>query len=160
MEIKFIKTHENAKLPTLAHPNQKLGDNLLTEIQTGDTGFDIYCSKDTIIPATGIEGISYNIVPTDIQVAYITPGFWFRIEAKSGLGFKYGLWPHPGIIDNSYRGDLGVKIYNFSNKEYTFNIGDKIAQIVIYPLIHASIGWTDKVTDTKRGVKGFGSTGK
>ncbi len=154
MEIKFFKTHNLAKLPTVAHP----------ELGTGDTGYDIYTVEEVTIPRIQNtfqeEFIPWAIVPTGLQVAGITPCYWFKIEAKSGLGFKHGIWPHPGIIDNSYRGDLSIKVYNLGNKDYTFHVGDKIAQIVIYPLIHAKIEWANETQPTTRGGSGFGSTGK
>ena len=91
--------------------------------------------------------------------AYIEKGFWFRIEPRSGLGFKHNLQPHLGVIDNGYRGDLGVKLYNFSSTSYTVNKGDRIAQFVVYPLIHPQCEWADDVVESDHGDKGFGSSG-
>ena len=99
MEVKFKKTHPDAKLPVKNHP-----DNL-----TGDAGFDLFAVDSIQIPAR-----SSKVVPVGLKLASITPGFWFRIEPRSGLGFKKSLQPHLGVIDNGYRGDLGIKVYNFS----------------------------------------------
>lgn len=104
--------------------------------------------------------IGHNIVPVGLNVGYITPGYWFRIEARSGLGFKYGLFPHFGIIDNGYRGDLGVKLYNTTNKDVYISKGDKIAQLVIYPLLSADLSWIDEAVTSERGENGFGSSDK
>lgn len=144
IEIKFIKTDTNARLPTCNNPS----------LETGDSGYDIFACEDCIVPPKGSE-----LVPTGITVAFITPGYWFRIEGRSGLGFKHGISPHNGIIDNGYRGDLGVKLYNHSNQPYYVKAGDRIAQIIVYPLLQPSITWSEVVEKTDRGQKGFGSSG-
>ena len=145
IKIDFVKTHPKAKLPTRAHE----------DVKTGDTGYDMFVAEtQTINPGQSA------IVNVGLQVAYITPGYWFRIQPKSGLGFKHEIHPFEGTIDNPYRGQLGVKIYNKSNKVYTFEEGDKVAQLVLYPLIVAEMGWLDGIEATDRGEKGFGSTGK
>lgn len=146
MEIKVLKTHSDARLPE-ANDNTPM---------TGDTGYDLSAVEYVCIPP----GES-AVVPIGLQLAYITPGFWFRIEPRSGLGFKKSIQPHLGVIDNSYRGDLGVKLYNFHSKTYLeVAQGDRIAQLVVYPLIQAEIQFTDNIDETSRGNSGFGSTGK
>lgn len=169
VDIKFVKTHKLAKLPTRGHDNIPLTEEYINTLKpltpyldepitevfgTHDTGYDIYCVEETKVPARGSA-----VVPTGIKVGFITPGYWFKIEARSGLGFKKGLEPHPGIVDNQYRGDLGVKLFNLTDEDYTFSVGERIAQIVVYDLIDTKISWIDKVNDTARGEKGFGSTG-
>jgi deoxyuridine 5'-triphosphate nucleotidohydrolase len=124
-------------------------------IGTGDTGYDIFAVEDKVIPARGSA-----VVDTGIEVAYITPGFWFKIEARSGLGFKYSVAPHPGIVDNPYRGNLGIKLYNYSDVPYEVKKGDRIAQMVFYPIVEPHIGWLGEKVDTERNEKGFGSSGK
>lgn len=144
IEIKFIKTDTNARLPTCNNPTP----------ETGDSGYDIYACEDCIVPPKSSE-----IVPTGITVGFITPGYWFRIEGRSGLGFKYGIAPHNGIIDNGYRGDLGVKLYNHGSQPYYVKAGDRIAQLIVYPLLQPVISWTEQIERTERGEKGFGSSG-
>tara|TARA_R110000824_G_scaffold74657_1_gene189676 strand:- start:4375 stop:4866 length:492 start_codon:yes stop_codon:yes gene_type:complete len=143
-EIKFKKTHENAILPRKAHPDSK----------TGDTGYDLFASEDTTIPANGSA-----VVPVGLTLADITPGYWFRIEPRSGLGFKHSLQPHLGVIDNPYRGDLGVKLYNFGDKDVVIPKSSGVAQIAVYENIDSVVSFVDEVTDTDRGEAGFGSTG-
>ncbi len=145
MEVKFIKTHADAKLPQ-ANNN---------EAGTGDSGYDLAAVQDVIVPA----GRS-TVVPVGLTLAYIDPGFWFKIEARSGLGFKHSIIPHGGIIDNGYKGDLGVKLYNLSDKMYEVKKGDRVAQFVVYPLIQPDCSWTDEVVESTRGDSGFGSSGK
>lgn len=122
---------------------------------TGDTGYDLFAVEDVTIPAGSSE-----VVPTGIDVAYVSPGYWFKIEARSGLGFKYSVAPHPGIIDNGYTGNLGIKLYNFSKEDYFVKKGDRIAQIVFYPVVEVNISWADEKNITQRGNSGFGDSGK
>lgn len=143
IKVKFLKTHEDAILP-------KVNNNAWA---TGDSGYDIFCVEDVTIPARGT-----TVAPVGITVADISPGYWFRIEPRSGLGFKHNIQPHLGVIDNQYRGDLGVKLYNFSDKDVTIEKGKAVAQFVVYPLVQVDVDWSDEVTETDRGAKGFGSS--
>ena len=142
--IKLVKTHPDAVLPTANN----------TENGTGDTGFDLVAVETVPIPL----GDS-AIVPVGLTLADIDPGYWIRIEPRSGLGFKHSLQPHLGVIDNGYRGDLAVKMYNFhARTNALIKKGQKIAQLVVYPLLQPRFEFTDSVTDTARGAKGFGSS--
>ena len=141
--IKFVKTHELAVLPKFNHADP----------YTGDSGLDVAAVTTTYIPARG-----FAVVPVGLKLAYITPGFWLRVEGRSGVGFKKHIFPHFGIIDNPYRGDMGIKLYNFSDTDQAFMPGDKVAQLIVYPLIQADVEWATDVTATERGSKGFGSS--
>lgn len=143
MEVKFIKTHEDAKLPVKNHTNSL----------TGDAGFDLFAVEDVQIPARGSK-----IVNVGLKLAGMTPGFWFRIEPRSGLGFKKSLQPHLGIIDNGYRGDLGVKVYNFSDTSQVIEKGTGVAQFIVYPMLVVETSFVDEVEEGERGDKGFGSS--
>jgi deoxyuridine 5'-triphosphate nucleotidohydrolase len=138
--LKFEKTNDLAKLPTKNHES--------------DTGYDVYSVEEVTIPARGSA-----VVNVGLKFAYIPEGYWVKVEARSGLGFKSGISPHPGIIDNGYRGDAGIKLYNFTDTDYTVKSGDRIAQFVIYMNISMAVDW-GTVEDTDRGSKGFGSSGK
>lgn len=149
--VKFIKTHPDAQLPKAN--NDTIG--------TGDSGYDLVAVEDVLIKSQ-----QSAVIPVGLTLAYIEPGFWFRIEPRSGLGFKHSIQPHLGVIDNGYRGDLGVKLYNFgsNNRNMTLtnhqvNKGDRIAQLVVYPLIHPQCEWADEIVQSDRGDKGFGSSG-
>lgn len=141
--LKFKKTHPDATLPVAnnRHPD------------TGDSGYDITSVEDVELPAGGS-----CVVSVGLTLADLTPGYWIRIEPRSGLGFKHGIQPHLGVIDNGYRGDMGVKLYNFSDKTYRIRIKDKIAQLVMYKLIQPECSWSEEITDTARGDRGFGSS--
>lgn len=145
--IKLKKTHPDAVLPAANN----------RDLAVGDTGYDLVAVEDTLIPRG-----SSDVVPVGLTLADISPGYWIRIEPRSGLGFKHSIQPHLGVIDNGYRGDLGVKLYNFSSDSnidgYQVKKGDKIAQLVIYPLIQPQFSFSDEVSETSRGDKGFGSS--
>lgn len=145
IEIKFVKTHEDAVLPERKH-NDPL---------TGDSGYDLTAVEDCVIPAR-----SGTVVPVGLKLGYITPGYWIRIESRSGLQFKHNLSAFNGIIDAQYRGDLGAKVNNNSDVDYHVKKGDRIGQLVVYPLIHSSSSWIEVAEETKRGENGFGSTGR
>lgn len=142
MLLQFEKTHVDAVLPVKNHAT--------------DTGMDATCVEDFTIPAHGSA-----VVSVGLKFAFIEPGYWVKIEGRSGLGFKHGLMPHPGIIDNGYRGDAGIKLYNLTDKDYEGKAGDRIAQFVVY-VNHSTTVEEGFCNDTgsDRGEKGFGSSGK
>jgi dUTP pyrophosphatase len=138
--VRFKKTHKDAKIPT--------------KNNSSDTGFDVYSVENTVIPAHGS-----NVVEVGLDFAYITPGFWVRVEGRSGLGFRHSIAPHSGIIDNEYRSNAGIKLYNFSDKDYLVQAGDRIAQFVVYKNYDVVME-EGEVIASDRGAKGFGSSGK
>lgn len=139
-ELRFAKTHPDAKIPTKNHST--------------DTGFDVSSIEDKLIPARGSA-----VVDVGLKFAYITPGYWVKIEGRSGLGFKHGIIPHPGIIDNPYRGSAGIKLYNQTDTDYYVKAGDRIAQFIAYKNYSVSVS-EGVVVESERGEKGFGSSGK
>lgn len=158
--IKFVKTHDLAILPKFNHDDPYIGDS----------GLDVFAVERIVVPArkycskeleAGAKMMQpWAVAPVGLKLAYITPGYWFRVEGRSGVGFKRHIFPHFGIIDNPYRGDMSIKLYNFGFDDQVFEVGDKVAQLVVYPLIQADVEWTDEVTETKRGAKKFGSSDK
>ena len=143
IQVKLKKTHPDAVLPLANNSNPG----------TGDTGFDVTSVEQVVIPAKGSA-----IVPVGLTLAELSPGYWIRIEPRSGLGFKHNIQPHLGVIDNGYRGDLGVKLYNFGEKDYIVKKSSRIAQLVVYPLLQPTFNFTDTVSETIRGSRGFGSS--
>ncbi len=137
--LKFKRVHLDAKLPT--------------KNNASDTGYDVSAVEDKVIPARGSA-----VVDVGLQLAYVTPGYWIRIEGRSGLGFKHGVQPHFGIIDQEYRGLCGVKLYNQTDTDYEVKAGDRIAQFVVYKNYNTVIE-EGEIEDTIRGDKGFGSSG-
>ena len=136
----FTKTHDLAQLPKKNHQD--------------DAGWDLFSVEKTLIPTK-----SRAVVPVGLKLAYLEPGYWIRISSRSGLSFKYGITAHPGVVDNGYRGDLGVLLYNNSDTDYIVDVGDRVAQLILHFNIDIEAGWGE-VQDTERGEKGFGSSGK
>jgi dUTP pyrophosphatase len=145
IKIKFVKTHENARLPQ-RNNNEPL---------IGDTGYDIYAVEDV-----DIRPHSTITVPIGLDIGYIEKGYWIRIESRSGLFFKHGITAFPGVIDCSYRGKLGAALVNNTDTPYMVMKGDRIAQLVVYKLLEPSIEWAESKEETSRGDKGFGSSGR
>jgi len=139
MKIQLKQTHPDAHLPHKNHSD--------------DAGIDVYSIEDQIIPAKGS-----NQVEVGFEFAHIDVGYFVRIEGRSGLGFKHGIFPHYGIIDENYRGKAGVLLRNFSDVDYHVKKGDKIAQFIVYERLPVELSWSDTKTETARGEKGFGSS--
>ena len=145
-EIKWVKTHEDAILPARSHKDPL----------TGDVGYDIFATEDIAIPPRGS-----IIIVVGLTVAYITPGYWFRIEPRSGNGFGKDIIPFLGVIDNSYRNNLGVKLYNHSPHWQHIEKGKGVAQLIVYEMIETKMSWADGIVPVEEGARGtdaFGST--
>ncbi|MEM6307597.1 MAG: dUTP diphosphatase [Pseudomonadota bacterium] len=100
------------------------------------------------------------LIPTGLHMA-IPPGYEVQIRPRSGLALKLGitLVNSPGTIDSDYRGPVGVILINHGQDAVTIQHGDRIAQMVVAPVIQAQFAPTDRLPDTDRGAGGFGSTG-
>jgi len=140
VQVKFKKTNDNAVIPSKNHDD--------------DTGLDVTSIVDIVIPARGSA-----VVDVGLKFAFIDHGFWVKVEGRSGLGFKYGIIPHPGIIDQGYRGDAGIKLYNFTDEDYEVRAGERIAQFVVYKNYNVEVS-EGTIIQSKRGERGFGSSGK
>lgn len=101
------------------------------------------------------------LVATGLRVE-IPCGFEMQIRPRSGLALKHGisLVNAPGTIDSDYRGPLGVALINHGEEPFLVSHGDRIAQIVIAPVVQARFELVEALSDTARGVAGFGSTGR
>ncbi|NUB45096.1 dUTP diphosphatase [Fertoebacter nigrum] len=101
------------------------------------------------------------IVPTGLRVA-IPAGYEVQIRPRSGLALKHGIsLPNtPGTIDSDYRGPLGVLLINLGTEPFAIAHGDRIAQLVVAPVVQAGFAAVDVLEDTARGAGGFGSTGR
>jgi dUTP pyrophosphatase len=121
---------------------------------SGDAGLDLRTPRDVYIESKGSAIIDTGV---HIELPPMTVG---EIKSKSGLNFKHGLTVPTGTVDYGYTGSIKVKIYNHSNQPYTFKRGDKIAQLVICPILLPELEVVDKLDDSDRGDNGFGSTGR
>ena len=141
MTLRFKRIHPDAVLPAYAHPS--------------DAGMDVRSVADLVIPAGG-----RALVPTGL-VAIIPPMYEIQVRPRSGLALKHGVTVlnTPGTIDSGYRGEIGVILANFGDREFSVSKGDKVAQLVFAPVVQPKIEETDTIDDTDRGAGGFGSTG-
>lgn len=87
-------------------------------------------------------------------------GFEGQVRGRSGLNKNHGIVVPVGTIDSDYRGEIGVVVYNQSSEPYTIHQGDRIAQLVISPVIQADWTKVEFLDETERGDGGFGHTGK
>ena len=101
------------------------------------------------------------LVPTGLRIE-IPHGYEVQIRPRSGLALKHGITlPNtPGTIDSDYRGPLGVIVMNAGQEAFEITHGDRIAQIVVAPVLQAEFQLTEALSDTRRGDGGFGSTGQ
>ena len=101
------------------------------------------------------------LVPTGISVAF-HDNFEIQIRPRSGLAAKNNIsvLNTPGTIDSDYRGEIKVILYNHGNNDFLINNKDRIAQMILTPVIKMNLEETDNLPETVRGEGGFGSTGK
>lgn len=101
------------------------------------------------------------LVPTGLRLA-IPAGYEVQLRPRSGLALKHGITlPNtPGTIDSDYRGPLGVIVMNAGFEPFTIGHGDRIAQMVVAPVVQAALEVVEELDETLRGVGGFGSTGR
>ena len=104
---------------------------------------------------------SSSLIPTGLSVAF-QENFEIQIRPRSGLAAKKNIsvLNTPGTIDSDYRGEIKVIIYNHSNIDFTINNGDRIAQMILTPVVKMELEETNELPQTLRGNDGFGSTGK
>ena len=121
----------------------------------GDTGFDL--SSADPLPII-LKAKNYITVPTGICVE-LPKGYDAQVRPRSGLASR-GIMASLGTIDNSYRGEIKVVLFNFSDSDFIINLGDRIAQLVISRVyIPETVEQEAPLSVTERGDRGFGSTG-
>ncbi len=98
------------------------------------------------------------MVPTDLSIA-CPPGTYARIAPRSGLAAKNFIDVGAGVVDEDYRGNVTVILFNFSKTDFVIKKGDRIAQLVLEKIAMAQVEETDDLDETIRGAGGFGSTG-
>ncbi|MBC7674481.1 MAG: dUTP diphosphatase [Rhodoferax sp.] len=129
----------------------------------GAAGADIRANLTADLRDAGVVLLPMQraIVPTGFRVE-IPLGFEMQIRPRSGLAVKYGIsLPNtPGTIDSDYRGPLGVALINLGAEAYVIRHGDRIAQMIVAPVVQARFEVVDSLSDTARGEGGFGSTGR
>ena len=124
----------------------------------GSSGLDLMAFIEKSIKLNPKESV---LVPTGISVA-IAEDLEIQIRPRSGLAAKSNIsvLNTPGTIDSDYRGEIKVILFNHGNNEFIINNKDRIAQMILAPIIKAEFEEVDELPDTIRGEGGFGSTGK
>jgi len=140
MILKIKKLHPDAIIPQYAHE--------------GDAGMDLFSIEDKIIKPN--ERVS---IGTGLSMEYEN-GFCTIIWSKSGLAINHGIITIGGLIEPNYRGEYKVLLLNTSDKDFEIKKGQKIAQLIIFPVAYAKIEKVQELSESNRGTNGFGSTGK
>jgi dUTP pyrophosphatase len=125
----------------------------------GAAGMDLRAAVAEDAPLVLKPGARF-MVPTGLAFA-VPPGFEAQVRPRSGLAAKAGVTclNTPGTIDSDYRGEVKVILINLGEEDFAIRRGDRIAQLVIAPVVQASWGLTTSLDETTRGAGGFGSTG-
>jgi dUTP pyrophosphatase len=140
MKLKIKKLKPDAILPTYAHP--------------GDVGLDLHSLED------------YELKPGERHVFDLgfalefETGYAAIVKDKGSLPVKGGVHAMAGVYDAGYRGEYNVVLINLSQEPYHIKVGDKLAQLLIYPVIIADLEEAEELSETSRGKGRFGSTGR
>ena len=141
MTVKFRRISADATLPSYAHE--------------GDAGMDLSSAVELSVPPGGRAVVGTGLV------MMLPPGYEAQVRPRSGLAARRGVTVlnTPGTIDSGYRGEVGVILANFGNEPFEVRKGDRIAQLVVAPVVRAEVEESDEADSTERGTGGFGSTG-
>lgn len=139
MQIKIKKLKDEAKMPGYAHP--------------GDVGMDLFSMETVIIPPLGHHRFWHGFA-MEFPVGYAA-----IIKDKSSIS-KAGLHTMGGVFDAGYRGEYNTHLVNLSSEPYTVEEGDKVSQLIIYPVVIAELEETNSLSESSRGEGAFGSTGR
>jgi dUTP pyrophosphatase len=139
--------------------DQRLADNLPTYATPGSAGLDLRACLDA--PLT-LAPNAWQLVPTGMAIYLHDPAYAALILPRSGLGHKHGivLGNLVGLIDSDYQGQLMVSAWNRSSTEFTIEPMERIAQLVIVPVVQAQFNVVSEFPASQRGEGGYGSTGK
>lgn len=140
MKLKIKKLYSDTKLPNYAHP--------------GDVGLDLFSRED------------YELKPGERKIFFVgfalefENGYAAIVKDKSSLPKNAGIHTMGGVFDAGYRGEYNVQLINLGSEAYKIKSGDKIAQLVIFPVMIAELEEVNELNQTSRGEGRFGSTGK
>lgn len=140
LSVKVKKLVPEAQLPKYGRP--------------GDAGLDLYAAEDMSL-APG----KHSLIKTGIAVS-IPEGAVGLIWDRSGMAARHGLKTMAGVVDCTYRGEVGVVLMNLSQNSYEIKKGDRIAQMLVQPVLATRVEEVTDLEETERGASGFGSSGK
>lgn len=137
--LKFVKLSPAASCPSKA--------------TAGSAGFDLYSAQETLI-----RPFSRALIFTDLQIA-VPQGHYGRIAPRSGLAINNFIDVGAGVIDEDYRGNVGILLFNFSSEPFYVRVGDRIAQLICEKISHPTLVEAQSLDVTARATRGFGSSG-
>ncbi|KAF7212415.1 deoxyuridine 5'-triphosphate nucleotidohydrolase, mitochondrial isoform X1 [Nothobranchius furzeri] len=137
--LRFAKLSEHATTPTRGSAKA--------------AGYDLYSAYDY-----SLGPMDKAIVKTDIQIS-VPSGYYGRVAPRSGLAAKHFIDVGAGVVDEDYRGNVGVVLFNFSKETFEVKKGDRVAQLVCEKICYPDLVEEETLDETERGAGGFGSTG-
>lgn len=145
IDVKILDPRMAEQLPAYATP--------------GSAGLDLRACLDA--PLT-LEPNAWQLVPTGIAIYLKDPGYAALILPRSGLGHKHGivLGNLVGLIDSDYQGQIFVSVWNRGHEHFTIQPLERIAQLVVVPVLQVGFNVVESFDESERGAAGFGSTGK
>lgn len=145
IDVKILDPRMKEQLPAYATP--------------GSAGLDLRACIDTPLI---IQPGETHLIPTGLAIHIADPGYAALILPRSGMGHKHGivLGNLVGLIDSDYQGQLMVSTWNRGQQAFTLNPMERLAQLVIVPVVQAGFNIVDDFVGSERGAGGFGSTGK
>ena len=148
IEIKLLRLPHGADLPLPAYQS------------AGAAGLDLVAAVPPDAPLMIAPG-QWAAVPTGLAIA-LPAGTEGQIRPRSGLAARHGVTVlnTPGTIDADYRGEIQVLLVNLGTEPFAVRRGERIAQLIVAPVMHASLVEADNLEETQRGASGFGSTGQ
>jgi dUTP pyrophosphatase len=137
----------------------RIADQLPHYATPGSAGLDLRACLDGAVVLNPGET---QLIPTGLAIHLADPGYAAMILPRSGLGHKHGvvLGNLVGLIDSDYQGQLMVSVWNRGQSAFTIQPFERIAQMVVVPVVQAEFRVVDEFGDSERGEGGFGSTGK
>lgn len=137
--LKVKKLSANARAPERA--------------SAGAAGYDLYSAQEAVVrPGTR------EMLRTDLSIQ-IPPGHYGRIAPRSGVAWKFGIDIGAGVVDEDYRGALGILFVNNGINDYTVKVGDRVAQLLLERISTPEVLVVEELDASARGIAGFGSTG-
>ncbi|HJB26824.1 MAG TPA: dUTP diphosphatase [Firmicutes bacterium] len=145
MNLKITRVSPTAKLPTRA--------------TSGSAGYDLYADLSSPFLLRAGERA---LIPTGVAIALQSREIGAFVYARSGLSSKHGITMANGVgvVDSDYRGELKVPVVNLSQTDYSIEPGERIAQLVLHPVIPYELEEVSTLDETQRGSGGFGSSGR
>jgi dUTP pyrophosphatase len=137
----------------------RLADNLPQHATAGAAGLDLRACIDRPIE---LKPGATELIPSGIAIHLTDPGLAAMVLPRSGLGHKHGivLGNLVGLIDSDYQGQIFVSLWNRGGSAFTLNPMERIAQLVVVPVLQVRLNVVDDFSASERGAGGFGSTGK